>query len=154
MGVLENFAQFSFKVWNSFIHSFFHLSSALLTLSLVALSLSLGVHLFKAVTVFHAGSLSLSPVFPWTSAMSEKTFENVPVSVFHIVLSLILQAHCQRRLCTHPWGDGSAEGPGCCQPVTVRRQLPERRQPDPQSARQNQVRGRGEEAAEGDFEFR
>lgn len=95
-----------------------------------------------------------SPVFPWTSAVSEKTFENVSLSLSHIVLSLILQAHCQRRLRPHPWGDGSAEGPGGHQPVAVRRQLPERRQPDSQSARQNQVRGRGEEMTGGDFEFR
>lgn len=83
--------------------------------------------------------------------MSEKTFENVPVSpLSHIVLSLslILQADCQRRLRAHPWGHGSAEGPGCHQPVTVRRQLPERRQPDPPSARPNQVRRevKGEES--------
>lgn len=82
-------------------------------------------------------------------------FENVPLSLSHIVLSLILQAHCQRCLCAHPRGDGTAEGPGIHQPLAVRRQLPKRRQPDPQSARQNQVRGgRGRgRVTEGDFEF-
>lgn len=114
------------------------INSVLLSLSLVALSLLL--HLY---TNSSSDKRSLAHLyFPGPKQCQKRPFENVPVSLSHIVLSLILQAHCQRRLCAHPRGDGSAEGPGGHQPVTVRRQLPEWRQPDPPSARQNQVRGR------------
>lgn len=122
-----NVSWFSVKVWRRGVHFFLPISSILLSLSL---------HCYLVCAYSSSDNClksrqSLVPVFPWTSAASEKTFENVPVSLSHIVLSLILQAHCQRRLCAHPRGDGSPEGPGGHQPVTVRWQLPERRQPDP-----------------------
>lgn len=56
-------------------------------------------------------------------------------------VALVPQADRQRCLRAHPRGHGSKERPRRFQQVAVRRQLPDRRQPDPQSARQDQVRG-------------
>lgn len=59
-------------------------------------------------------------------------------------VALVPQADRQRCVRAHPRGHGSKERPRRFQQVAVRRQLPDGRQHDPQSARQDQVRGEGE----------
>lgn len=116
-----------FKIWPSSALSYrgeesIHfppVGSVLLTLSLAAFPFVTGYALI------HTAATVSSLFFFYISLKRKDLWKCPTVSLSHIVLSLILQAHCQGRLCAHPRSHGSAQGPGGHQPLAVRRQLPE-----------------------------